>query len=969
MGFKDFFSKLGMTQDAHKAQVNDSQSTVATQAPSSRTSDDDLPYPPRLRIIQGVAATPVKITSPAFAQDAFTTPSQVNTTLLGRKLSEALPFPKKNKRRQLSAKQALEQMHGRLSPFVSPPTVSKVPANFQPLPQQVEATVEASKSTNDIDSVPYVAQPQNAVVDSPANLAKACGERANSATIDAIEDQDDEASLTTIEEPLVWVSETAENFLNTGAGPAAPSFAEKQDQSKKVPTLGFDVVAEQSEGSTSSSSGPSETTSSPAQTANVSTPFTPAETGNPSTLYQQCTPLDAVAEEGINNEASPREGLDSPCPMPRPLTTIIRTTCDIPPVEEHHEHGFHFHVHANIAPVEEESHEDDGQADMQQLQDALSQKESLNQGLRLQLLEQEEEVARLQKQLQATQRERDLYEAEQDASVEEMQKLHKAIAVKDKQISEESTKANDVLRQLQNARSSIGLGSGELLAEQDQARQQAQAEFHRAQTLQTIANAVTAERPNLAQRIAHIEAIANMNAQRHEAEAMELRAKVDHMRNAGMILEQQLNYLVGLKDTAEARVEELEVRVQSLLQDVTAKWLENPVDAEMEGLVNPGTQKPNELHDVKQAFELSQAKLMAVAEVNQDLHDTAAEREKELTELRQNNELLKDKAARLSSSFEIWMSKLDNWMQTIPGIVKMHDEIEEIPGLKELLEESVFHEQCIAKELRDKGDLVSQLEAKILKLERKHGAEIEALERHASEVQKAKARLDTDNYELACHTEDARKESEALKVQLAQCEDEVQQWKAQCLEQAYGDTVEIIEAQQKAHIKHYTDQVEALQNRCDLFFRAKERAEGDWSTFRVVVGEQMAGVADLGAERDWYQQQVEALRQRFEHELLVWPLKIPYQPAHSHLSAEEKEAVIAGEDRVIAKITGYLTGRSAARPRNVQVLEVWEGFVAWALGKAEDDTTGKGKGTARAELQPELPTMTPLPPPNQPQQA
>ncbi|KAJ4519998.1 translocon subunit [Exophiala dermatitidis] len=905
MGFKTFLNKLVKGQDELKIPHTTSHDVGITDSQHADSADRRYPIPLRMHFITKGATATCKLTTELAAGTTLTASAPIETSQLCRQLWEAALFQLGGQDRPLSARRALQTIRARSSSFDSIPVAPIL-----------------TKSSGPADAGRLLGSTENDGARLTVDVAVAEGSIPSESFTSACEQQRRRDWVATVNKRMVWPSEAACIILNKDRGSDA-LLLEQPPQSHTIPTLGLDVVAEHSERTPTTAETPSSVKASDFDGSfSTLTPFTSAEVPKFRETPQQFFDIVHSSEvERSNGAVSPKLS-DSPRPTSPDCTTSSRRTSSCLAVEKNVQDYEHL-------------------AEPEQLQAHLSYQELLSKSLRLQLLEREDEVATLHKELQALQRERAMYEAEQDATAEQLQIMQKELMEKGSQLTEEKQRTAAAVHQLHLWRDSIQSGPEQLIAQRDQALQEARNQYRQAQNSCATANAAMTERENMVQYLAHMDAVATSNNKLHETEVMELRARLEHAAEALNGQQQQVNHLVSEKDAAEARVRELEVRVEYLVADVTTKWLEDPPWEQEQ--VNSYTVKPDELRDLRQAFEISQTRLAASADTNEELHSAANKREKELSELREKNELLADKAARLSSTFNIWKDKLDNWMQTIPGIVNMREDVNEIPGLKELLESSVYHEQRLAAELEGMAARISELEGANLKLRQSHRKEVEALEERASKLQEDTVRLDALNFEVSDKLDEEQRESGQLRQRLTETEEDLEAWRAQCETQAFGDSATVIREHHEQNLKTASDINSALHHQLARYHTAKEVAEQGLDDMKGWLTEELAGVSELGAQRDWYQAQVDALRQRFQHELLVEPLEIAYRPAFADLSSEERAAMIAAEDKVIGRVTTMAPLRSWAEPRDIEIPDLWAQLLRWV--KEGDDVDAKARET------------------------
>lgn len=540
------------------------------------------------------------------------------------------------------------------------------------------------------------------------------------------------------------------------------------------------------------------------------------------------------------------------------------------------------------------------------LQELLEQQESLNQGFRLQLVEREDEVDSLKEKIRTVQRERDMFESESDATSQQLQEMQRELRRKDEQLAEEKAKVETARRQVEGARRINN--------------------FEGVQQLQATLNELVEEREELNRQLAE----STRNEQRAEAwnetlrqDFIQVHKRVDDLNNLVSELEQQIQQQ---KDTAEARIEELQGHVKTLQDSFVPKYMEDPKDS-----ADPFICQPNELRDLRQAFEMSQAKCAQVIDDNSNLAKEIESQKKEISRLRDGNELLKDTNMRLSSSFEIMKSKLDNFMATIPQIVKLETgkEIEEVPGLQEQLAESAWHEEQTGVALKEKDLEASGLRKEISRLGREKSSELEALKKRMEELQERAIRLDEANFALTMRSDDAEKEISQVKEQLRNSQDQSGQWRMQCERQAFGPSVDVVRKHHSDEIQLLSDRIEGLMCRMQELSSGREMAEEDLGLFKIWAATKMAGIRELGRWCDWYQVQNDALRARFHAELQVKPLDIPFKSTFWDLTSEQQQHLLQGEDNLIEFFTGINLGRGGEpiRPANLDSGALWTRLV------------------------------------------
>lgn len=590
-----------------------------------------------------------------------------------------------------------------------------------------------------------------------------------------------------------------------------------------------------------------------------------------------------------------------------------------------------------------------------QLQETIRHQEVVNRDLRTELVRQEEQSDSLAEELRNMKRQLNMFEAEVDDSAEKLRKMQQDLVKKDQQIAEKA-KASDTLHQMRNPQDRHSFGDVQLVADRNRARHDAQVFYHKCRALQTSLNAATSERDTLRcqlqqafQKDQHNGAtIRLMNTK-----IAQLTAKVDESEGTISGLEQQVQHAYQLKDRVMARNTQLEGRVEALLSDFTLRQAEDPRE-----LVDPMTLKHNEVRDLQQAFEQSQAKCLAVDDHNETLCKATKQQQQQIDRLQEENEQLSNKAARLSAAFEIWRGKIDNFMATIPEIVKLETglSIEELPDLEEQLSEAAYHEECTGKALKDKALEVSKLESTVLKLKREQSKQVEVLTKRVAELHEKNIRLDEDNDTYHAKHERSENETKELKRQLTEAKGATESWFQQCEQQAFGPMVGVVRGQHERDLKHLKNEIEALLFRVEEFNRSRIVAESDLGQFKYWAAEKMAGIRELGAWRDWYQAQTEALRERFQDQLLVNPLEIPFKMDFWDLTDEEQHDLLGGEDRVIQAFTGVNLDRAKMPQRRLEVLDLWKELVTEYLSQQQVRSCRVSASTIVTEEENEQPT-------------
>ncbi|KIX96744.1 uncharacterized protein Z520_07463 [Fonsecaea multimorphosa CBS 102226] len=518
---------------------------------------------------------------------------------------------------------------------------------------------------------------------------------------------------------------------------------------------------------------------------------------------------------------------------------------------------------------------------VQRLEEELRRLESLAQGFRLQLLEREEEADNLKAELRHLNNERDMFEADADDSAKRLSKAMQDLAQKDHFIAQERTKASSYARKLQ-------------------------------QLQQELANS---------QLVGNTSQVDSLLRQ----QLIAVTSQLQNLQHSAQELKQQVSQATQQKNDANARVVQVEEYNRTLLQDFANKHAQDPREIE-----DPTICKPNELRDLRQAFEISQRTCAELAADKKQMFEAAEEQKARESQLRRDNNMLQSKCGRLSANFEIWQGKVENFTRMLPDLVRVRAGLstEDIPGLDDELVEFASHMDETKETLKAAALDISDRESKMEILKDKQQKEVARLEERMAKLQESEIRLDATNYTLQSQLKGAENQLEAAKAELAETQRHAAEWRAQCETQAFGPMSEVVRRQIRSEVDRLHDQIEALQKHNLELSVGREQAESNLGHCRWWAANKMAGIRELGYLRDWYQAQVEALRERFQAELLAEPLDIPYKPDFWDLPEEDKTQMLQLENQVIEGLTGYdLELAKDPRPRNLQVVDVWSGLV------------------------------------------
>ena len=486
--------------------------------------------------------------------------------------------------------------------------------------------------------------------------------------------------------------------------------------------------------------------------------------------------------------------------------------------------------------------------------------------------------------------------------------------------------AQNLTRALVHSPSNINTAN--IIAERDHGFHNAQTAFQRAQhfggTMKTLISEQSAapDEFNAARKSAFNVHTLNQRLE-HDLHLQILEALNEHLREGVSDLQAARDHAMHQLEQANVRILQVEGYNKNLLARHVVKHAEDPKDFDV-----PGVCKYDELRDLRQAFAQSQHKCAELTSDNEKLHAKLAEQDQQLETLRVDKVLLSDKYAIISSKFVIWQGRIEVFMETLPGIIatEFGYEIEQVEGLQKLLDQYKSHESLTGEELRGAAEKVASTESKMIAMERQHRNEVETLTKHMKEVQQDTFRLDAEHYQLDSKLMGARAEIKTLQSQLEHEREVSAEWMWKCEELQLGRDADFVRRRQKAQLQQRDEQIEALQFTNWEQDRVIVQLEGDNWLARHWAARHMTGIRELGWERDWYRQQVDALRTRFAQSLPLVPLDIPYKPDFWDLTDEEQEQMNARHQEVIRGLTNIdmqLVPKEITQPRGIEVSEVW----------------------------------------------
>ena len=324
--------------------------------------------------------------------------------------------------------------------------------------------------------------------------------------------------------------------------------------------------------------------------------------------------------------------------------------------------------------------------------------------------------------------------------------------------------------------------------------------------------------------------------------------RLSYLENAILGAEKQMNDAVRQKDAAENKTKELERLVEALTTESTSAWIRD-----LQELIPFSTVKPDEVRDLTQALTVSQKNHAAAVEENEALRETIKQKEKKFSRLNEKFETAETKAVRTVGALEMAKSHLDTSMSTVPALAKQFGSSEESAEFEKVVDETRVREAAIIEKLQSDQKKISTLEAKVLTLNRNHGREVDRLNTRLDELEKERARLDGQLFLLPGRLEDAQLEIANLRASVREHEEAALCWRRQCEEQAFGDDVEVFRNLYKSEVQRLNDKIGMLQHSLALKQQEFDRADVDLLLSRQWLYDELTGLREAKAERDWYQ--------------------------------------------------------------------------------------------------------------------
>lgn len=569
----------------------------------------------------------------------------------------------------------------------------------------------------------------------------------------------------------------------------------------------------------------------------------------------------------------------------------------------------------------DESVVDDAE-EKQLLESELETQRKLCAGLRDSLVEREAELEDVKTQLNANKHQHEMLVADSDETSCELRKVQKDLASTQQLLAQEQAKVAHAQQKFQQApQSAPGVNVEEIIA----ANHQAQANY---QYVVGMLNEVVRERDDLGRQLQDSQHIATQRKQELVKQIENSNRVNDHLRTNVEGMQGQINDLVRQKEAADERVKQVEEYNDNLLDEYANKFVEDPQEWS-----SPMMCQPNEVRDLRQALETSMGELEKSDSTNRELCDAMKEKTQQISRLRAEKDILREQLARSAANFETCNAKVENLMETLPLLVKqwVGMDVEEFEDLEKNLQDSKLHESKGIEALKEAATKVSETETRLEALKRQHTAEFEVLNKQLGELRAENIQLDGDYMQCTRRLTEKEQEVDTLKADVAQALELQREWRAQCETQAFGDNAVVLENLYRNRVNSSNSKIEALQFKNSELRNAVKHANYDLDMNKRWAVGKLAGIREQQYLLDWYQKQVEMLRERFHEELRIKPLDVPFKPDFYDLPEETKQQIRKDESDCIKHLTGWeleLGLMSGAQPRKRDATEIWTEIMA-----------------------------------------
>ncbi|KIW70815.1 hypothetical protein PV04_03054 [Phialophora macrospora] len=570
-----------------------------------------------------------------------------------------------------------------------------------------------------------------------------------------------------------------------------------------------------------------------------------------------------------------------------------------------------------------------------QLEEELHHQQFLSSGLRSQLVDCEERLEDTQAKLREAEHQRRLYEAESDETSQQVLKLQQELAFIKRQLADEKNVSSvpSQSHRVANPAVAAGFNVPAIMASYSHACEVAKTATADSEYVRGMLQEVIKERDYLNRQLHQKDCCVNEVSQRLQGQLSQANDLNAHLRDNIGGLEGQINHLLQAKEVSDelnaglkAHVTELAANNQTLLHDFTNKLIADPQD-----IIDPVKCTYNEARDLRNQIESAQATSAQFAKANQSLSKELQQEKEKSSSLQTDRDLLNNKCARLAANYEVLEDKVEHWMETLPRVLRRRPEVseEEHAAWKEdYFLQSRAHVVKTKRKLKAAALDVSNLEAKLATMERKHKAEVAHLEGSVSELTSKNVELEAENFNLGLNLHDAQGQVELLQSQLARSNQAGQRWKEQCESHVWGDTAAIVRNAHRDEVETLKDQNHALQHMNTELRLGKEVAARDVSLFKWNFAETITRMREFEAEWEFARAKTDALEERFAEELRKEPLRIQRRDAFEEMSLEQKQQLLRTEDAWIVIATGINLGRGDDGDRASPAMGVWEAFMA-----------------------------------------
>ena len=564
------------------------------------------------------------------------------------------------------------------------------------------------------------------------------------------------------------------------------------------------------------------------------------------------------------------------------------------------------------------------QVEKQHLENNLQQQQQISQDFRSQLIDCEEKLEHAEARYREAERQRGLYEEESEETSQKLQKAQQESALAKKQLAAEKCKpAQEVTATQQVPDAAAAFKIPLILADRDRALSQVAVAMKEKQFAEEMLNVVIRERTDLQHQLRSAQ-------QPFRQELSRVNHINDLLRDNVAGLEGQANDLLQQMERSDERVAELEKYNQTLLSDFTNKFIADPRDN-----VSPVTCTYNEARDLKQQVESAQDTSARFIQANNELQDKFKEETKKVQRLEEGRDLLENKCSRLAANYEVLQRKVENFLVTVPGVLKDELEVpvseeEELALIKSCQKFQVHIDQT-NRQLKEAANEISSIESSKAAMQRTHKAELGHRDEHIREMHKKVARIDAENFnmdqQLGASAGKIAQLEDLLKAATEKCE----QWRNQCEHEAFGDMTPAVQAYHRNELELLHNEINALQYMSTELRIGKEQAVADVDQHKYWFASTIIKIEEWEAGWLYARARCDALEERFEDELRGKPLlRIKRYDKFENLSHDIQMDFLRMEDGWVEVATGFRHGRSINPPPE-PCSATWSTFIAECL--------------------------------------